>query len=402
MQSKQNLQANSQEDGNKRDPAEWPTAIWQTHSPSPGHIAQGVLPKPTLDPTSLASNPLMVPAIYHNRPFFSPSYFGPVFSYPPVNIPLTQVRPVSQFTIFNSPPVCFYRNIMSNGSLFSLRLNSVWNSQKEPSIGVEDLRLAAIDALPDKESAKNDQIFKSLKISELATLYNLLVKIFLQSYKILPEELRLSEVEKALIRQLLNRKFGKLIQEWDDLTPGYITELVRRIRPQKSKKRIEERKKFVYKHAMKKLKQIFCNTDKVRFHPDNGVNFYQFYFGEIAAAKGIPIEHFFDPLNVKYRDKLFKTLSNQYLSLIFESEPFRKDFRDYLSDNSLVEDYQKAIPSKIEKLLSRWEEKLSSSQNSSQVLGDISKYFGGNKQCKLPWSLEEVTHAARSFEKFIP
>ena len=179
-----------------------------------------------------------------------------------------------------------------------------------------------------------------------------------------------------------------------------ITDLIMRARGEKSAKRIEERKKFVYKLTLKKLKKEFYDSELYKSHLHSRDNFYRYYFDTLAQQKDLAIENFFDPLNQQNKDRVYRTLSNLYLALIFESPRFKHDFLLYMQSENFVTDYQKSIDKKIEKLLLKWEELLEKETQELIVMKNITEYFTYNRQCKLPWTAEEITHAARSFLKF--
>lgn len=244
--------------------------------------------------------------------------------------------------------------------------------------------------------------YGATKIFHLRSLYNLVMKLFVEASEITPTELQLSEIEKALLINIIKRKFGidPPNLNFNVMDTSDLTEMIIRARSQRSSKRIEERKKFVFKQAIKRLKQVFCRTSRIRFHPDNSQNFYYHYFGELVTSNSLNIEVFFDPLNPKLHNPVFKTLSNEYLRLLFKSPKFAADFLEFLEIKNFIPYCQQVYPAKIEKLLMRWEEELRKGVSPQTVLKDINQYFLQNRQCKLPWSCAEMEHAARSFIKF--
>lgn len=245
--------------------------------------------------------------------------------------------------------------------------------------------------------------FATSKIKHLGSLYNLLIKIFLPESAILNFEMRLSRIERLLFVEFMKRKFrniGTRLDKPGELSANDITDAIMCARGEKSAKRIEERKKFVYKHCLKKLKKEFFESEFYKANHQSKDLFYRYYFEEVARQKRVGLENFYDPLNQHHRERVYRTLSNLYLGLIFESPSFRKDFLLYMQSEDFLADYQKTIEKKIEKLLLKWEELFEKETPEPTIIGNIKEYFVMNRQCKLPWTIEEVTHAANSFVKF--
>lgn len=245
--------------------------------------------------------------------------------------------------------------------------------------------------------------FVTHKIVHTTALYNLLVKIFLNNTKIEAHELRLSRVEQLLLIEFLKRKFKNLTIDFENkpvLDPSDVTELILRARGEKSTKRIEERKKFVYKHTLKKLKKEFFESEYYRSNAQSKDLFYDYYFREIAQERDLRLENFYDPLNQQTKERVYRTLSNLYLSLLFESTKFKHDFLLYMQSSDFLRDYQRSVDKKIEKLLLKWEELFQKNIPEEAIIKNVKEYFTLNRQCKLPWTVEEVMHAAKSFVKF--
>ena len=246
--------------------------------------------------------------------------------------------------------------------------------------------------------------FRSTKVTNLSGLYNLLVKLFLTDVKILEEDLYLSQVEHLLLMQLVRRKFRRIEKQLDVgkfYANDELFELIQRIKQEKSAKRIEERKKFVFKHTIKKLKKEFVNSEFYKNNSNSKEVFYMYYFGDLAKSKQVSLDGFFDPLNHKQGEPTYKTLSNNYLSLIFESDHFRNDFNEYLQSQDFVIDYQKTVQKKLEKLLIKWDGLISTYVDPLALSKTINDYFVSNRQCKLPWTPNEINHAITSFKKFM-
>lgn len=246
------------------------------------------------------------------------------------------------------------------------------------------------------------------KIVNLSGLFNLLVKLFIPSSMIDESDLQLSAVERALLVNFLQRKNisigGVTANSGQPIDPQLIREAVEKFRQCKSTKRIEERKKFVYKNVLKKLrktalKNLEEGSDLHNLAPNEALK--QVYFSDYSNSNDINIEQLIDPLNAANKDRTFKTLSKSFFKIIFRNKKLLNDFFDYLESPEFTDDYQRRIQKKIEKLLIRWEILLRKGADGSQIMTRIREYFTNNKQCKLPWTSNEIRHAIESFKKFV-
>ena len=161
-------------------------------------------------------------------------------------------------------------------------------------------------------------------------------------------------------------------------------------------KRFEENVKFVFKLAFKHLKFNFQQSNLDSQQPQStDLAFYKFYFEELSKKWQLPLSEFYDPLNNKTRHK---TLTGEYMKLVFASEKFRTHFKSYLLSGQLKSDYQAGVPNKILKLLKRFDKCFDSRDlsNNTSVIGSMRRYFRTNKQCKLPWTDMEITSAVET------
>ena len=133
-------------------------------------------------------------------------------------------------------------------------------------------------------------------------------------------------------------------------------------------------------------------------------SFFQYYFGQIVEKEGLNFEIFKDPSNLKTKDKTkrLKTINSEYLSLIFKSEKLAKDFKEVLLSNNLLKSYQKGVLRKFEKLFVRWEKEFTTDSSIQNIHKRIKDYLQFNKQCKLPWTSNEIISAIDFFSSSIP
>jgi hypothetical protein len=266
------------------------------------------------------------------------------------------------------------------------------------------------DNLQARRSLPNGHCFSYYckKIVNLSGLFNLLVKLFIPSAIIEESDLQLTAVERVLLVNFLQRKNiaigGVNSNNGQPIDLQLIRDALEKFRLCKSTKRIEERKKFVYKNVLKKLrknavKNLEADAETHNISPNEALK--RAYFSDYLTSSDLNIEQLIDPLNAANKDRTFKTLSKSFFKIIFKNKKLMNDFFDYLDSPEFTEDYQKRIQKKIEKLLARWEILLRKGSDGSQIMARIREYFTNNKQCKLPWTSNEIRHAIESFKKFM-
>lgn len=160
-----------------------------------------------------------------------------------------------------------------------------------------------------------------------------------------------------------------------------------------SSKRFEENIKFIFKLTLKRLKNNLAKRNKIACYSKSfDIQFYNYYFLELALSRGVEINKFYDPLNTKTGAK---TLNNDYLKLLFSSALFYEDFNGYINTNDIYQDYQQTLQRKLRQLLLKFDH-LFNSNNEVVMRTSLSKvqnYFRKNRQCKLPWLESEVKSA---------
>jgi hypothetical protein len=193
-------------------------------------------------------------------------------------------------------------------------------------------------------------------------------------------------------------------QDFRYLSPdalGYLKDVVRRkfvIGPDlssieliKPRRRNEEQFKFVIKKGMKKLFKSFKKSHKNFIKGDkilDELEFYKHYFWETSVAERIQFDAFFLPASKLQREfaspglKADKTVTLAYISRLFRSELFRRDFVAYLL-NGFVEEYV---------------------QHRAQKLMKVAVNFEAGKRPKsnkLPWTRWEMVEAQKSLVNVI-
>ena len=154
------------------------------------------------------------------------------------------------------------------------------------------------------------------------------------------------------------------------------------------------------KQIRKKFQQEVVSSSEV----DVNESFFHYYFKEIAEKNNLSFEVFKDPSNLKTKEKTkqLKTINSEYLSLIFKSEKLVTNVREVLKTNKLLKSYQNGVLRKFEKLFVRWEKDFTPDTSIHLIHNRIKNYLQYNKQCKLPWTSNEIIAAIEFFLANIP
>lgn len=254
-----------------------------------------------------------------------------------------------------------------------------------------------------QEDAKSVRACKRTKLLEGACemLWRIFVDISLQ-----PEDLDLNEYELQLLKCIVSKKFngegnGQAGQEIGQHPRDELVHLIAELyKKHESKKRKEEKIKFVFKHTIKNLKKRFFVLKGLQNSPENEERFFLNYYEQIHKHRGLLIESFYDPLNTSHsQNPKFKTLSKDYLSLLFTSEGFKDDFLRYI-EGDFVKDYQQTVCKKFKKLFKKLRKRMrqAKSHQHAVLVADFVDKFYANKRCKLPWTKREIEDAVLAFK----
>lgn len=251
----------------------------------------------------------------------------------------------------------------------------------------------------------NEKKMKSFskRLKYLSQLYKILLRVFFGE-EVEPEELVLRYCEAFLLVHLLLRKMGeensqKPIEQVKDSASrtAFLSVFIESFKQKPSKKRFEENIKFIFKMTIKQMKQSFQkNNDRFTSIKNIDDSFYAYYFKELADMWGLPISVFYDSANCKLQQK---TLNSDYLKKLFTSTKFSNDFFSYLESEKLKSDYQASLYNKIYSILVKFDKyfEKDSGEHFDKGIKEIEKYFGVNKQCKLPWSEHEIIASINDF-----
>lgn len=148
------------------------------------------------------------------------------------------------------------------------------------------------------------------------------------------------------------------------------------------------------------MKSNLQKKNKISFYSKNfDLQFYTYYFKDVAEQSNITIEEFFKKLDPK---KASKTLNNDFLRQVFSSVSFKNDFMTYVNGDDIISDYQATLKRKIKHMLIKFDSYFNITEPEKVMIGieAVQKYFRKNRQCKLPWTFTEITTAINTF-KFV-
>lgn len=246
---------------------------------------------------------------------------------------------------------------------------------------------------------------KGPKLQNFNMLYEVLVKIFCEGKVCESDFMMIDSTQETVLNSFLMRKFFKKLRA-DELSLDNTRkcEVVNRIISTRTSKRPEEFFKFVLTRVIKTLKKSY----KAENNPpaDLDVEFYSYYFKDVADKLGITIEQFFYPLTGKATNKTESgqkknmKLNASYYSRIFQSKMFLDAMNKCLEE--IKTEYSDEIRKKLESLLAKWDSELDPSlKNPKSFVDKITQYLEKNKRCKLPWTISEVEEATDRFKMLV-
>ena len=215
--------------------------------------------------------------------------------------------------------------------------------------------------------------------------------------------------EKKLFKHVILKKFIRESEDTLDLDMNNaegseLIEIVNNLYDKyESTKRKEEKIKFVFKHTMKNLKKRYFENNDLQNNADNEVKFFSNYFEQTHKDKNLSIEVFFDPLNnSNTQNPKFKTLSKDYITLLFDNLRFKGDFLSYV-EGEFIKDYQQNVCKKFKKLFKRLRKKMRHGgySNYDSIVDEFIHKFVANKRCKLPWTDKEIVDAVFRFKSHL-
>lgn len=285
----------------------------------------------------------------------------------------------------------FFGTIESSGvsSPCSERLNP---NPKEISGGT------VLDPCPCPQGTIKSLDKKCLPEDQFENLVGFLSRVF----NSLPAETELAGLERGeaeVAFAVLNRKLFK--NAFETVTIDPFQSLARMLEQNpRTRKRNEEKIRFVLKHFFSLLKKRFSRATP---NPPSNAQIDQEFFETYFAPFATPEESF-----EVFRDRtgMQGSVSFSKLMTAFKSPLIFKEFElatmPSPSNSCLLQEfYVQKISKKLKKLFSRWKAPHKSTPGLPSPDSDIVNYFKNNRQCKLPWMPNEIIEAIREIKKSI-
>lgn len=246
-------------------------------------------------------------------------------------------------------------------------------------------RLAKLNELCIEVTKLVNGQFDDLNLSFLDPIhFNLLKEMFVKKFK---QDNNLDKIFNRIAGNPSNNQTTELKHCINTITTG---------------KRKEEILKFCFKQTLTHLKRKMGIPYKGLKITDE-ISFWRHYFEKTSKEKGIPLDHFFDPLNSRrIKNSGYKNLNKAYLTLLFNDEEFKADFMKYLESEFKL-NYQQKVLSKVKKMLLKVRKQLRNlkADNYDKVVIDFITKLRESKVFKFPWMDKEVDDAVISFKNYI-
>ena len=199
----------------------------------------------------------------------------------------------------------------------------------------------------DRTDSENDNINK---------VYPFLIKFF-YSKSLTVDDFMLNRNEFLIVDCILSSKIKepemidmfKEIRETGDLRK--LSRFNQQMEKAESKKRNDEKLKFIFKNTMKHLLLSFYKEKGLRKSKESEIQFWNDNFARFCVEKEIPIEHVYDPLKTSFiKNTMFKNLNKSYFERLFLNEPFKEKFYHYVQ-TELKSNYQRKLSQKVKNAL---------------------------------------------------
>lgn len=225
-------------------------------------------------------------------------------------------------------------------------------------------------------------------------LYKFLFKLFM-GLDFEAADMSLKDIERKIVGYVMKKKS---FAGWQ--RPQFRVGFFNRARKTPLRKKNEDGLKFVFKKAIKHMKNEFKKAHGLNGHTlsidEFDMRFYSHFFGAVAEREGIPLLCFYHFRNWKKRTSALipKSITKRYLALLKKNEGFMRSVREYL-DTRFMREFQSFNSNKIRHLIVKWEGILQGCEDVGAGLAEIRRLIL-KKGSKLPWTASEVRFA---FEK---
>lgn len=283
-----------------------------------------------------------------------------------------------------------------------------------PTPTMENMRQPIVDDVPvtkkldtpifnQSDSSKNEEPSPSPEVNNppnqqnwltITNLITIIFKMFTRQKEIV-EASKVSKQQKRIIEAFIQRKFQlrtSFKSDQEDLLLYFIEMF-----DSETSKRPEEKYKYVFKRALKLMKDKFKKSRLDLINERQPIvtrAFFDHYFKEISQKEGIPLERFEPPRfsGAKKNSNSVKTLNAEYIRLVKKTPAFVTHFLE--ACEKLREKAPAVIKSKFDSLRSKFSQ--FKSENDTKTADRIVEYITKNNKCKLPWTLREVESAVDS------
>ena len=214
------------------------------------------------------------------------------------------------------------------------------------------------------------------------------------------QDLSLNNFEKEILKSILIKK---KFEYQDEIM--FSTIFFNTTRKTILKKKTEDELKFIFKRAIKYLKNNYLKSNnnfkglKLSVHQKDDL-FYEYYYGEVSKLYNIPIESFHHFRNWKNRTNSLipKSITKKYVSNLKLNPEFVSKIVDYLNNHAFnmiqVENLKK-----IKKMVSSWEQ-IYLQRGFADGLKFIKDKIS-SRSSKFPWTKSEISSALESSLKML-
>lgn len=228
-------------------------------------------------------------------------------------------------------------------------------------------------------------------------LHNFLFNLFM-NVKFSTQNFQLNDLERQIIKNIvLKKKFEGYKQV------EFSKKFFNRAANTDLKKKKEDGLKFIFKKAIKKIKNDFKinQLQGIRLNAKElDRHFYAFHFQKIADQEGLPLQCFYHFRNWQNRESenIPKSITKDYVRKLKKNPQFVLELKNYL-ENELIKSFTMFNSKKIRTMIIKWE-KMIEDHGREQGIKTIIKNIHsiGNK---IPWTLSEVYHALQDSLKYI-
>jgi hypothetical protein len=203
--------------------------------------------------------------------------------------------------------------------------------------------------------------------------------------------MNLTELEKQIVIFIIRKK---KFDGYQDIK--FTCNFFNKARQTILKKKNEDSLKFIFKKALKNLKQEFKrknqNLNGNLSIDEFDFKFYNFYFGEISKNQNIPLEKFYHFRNWKSRTStdIPKSVTKKYLSRLKKNKEFMNKIVHFLKNKFWVE-FHRMNSIKIQHLIIKWEQFIQENDCNESGMKQIESSITGRGN-KLPWTIFEAEY----------